>query len=215
MGIERTASRPSPRGGANWAVFFAPLAVTAVVVLGAMVFVWDSEPDPTDSRLVERLELGEVESVDEAPRFASVKEVRAAERRGLGEDTAARPAGVASNEFAGDSDDEEEDSSDVTNRTSDRKPEERRVRERTFAKFPFMASALERIRQRRAGVGDVGPEDNKTSSEASQDGDIDSAPEGNAPDDSAPEGNAQDVRAQDGNEQDAAAWQGAAGSSAQ
>lgn len=85
--MEKTASRSPPGGGANWAVFFAPLAVTAVVILGAMIFVWVSDPEPADRPEVETVDLRELEPVPESARLAAVPTTRQFEN-GLDEDAA-------------------------------------------------------------------------------------------------------------------------------
>lgn len=85
--MERAASRPPPGGGANWAVFFAPLAVTGVVILGALIFVWVSDPEPADRPEVETVDLRELEPVPESARLSAVPTTRQFES-GLDEDSA-------------------------------------------------------------------------------------------------------------------------------
>jgi hypothetical protein len=70
--MERAASRPPPGGGANWAVFFAPLAVTGVVILGALIFVWVSDPEPVERPEVESVDLSERGSAPDSSGFSAV-----------------------------------------------------------------------------------------------------------------------------------------------
>lgn len=70
--MERTASRPPAGGGANWAVFFAPLAVTGVVILGALIFVWVSDPEPADRPEIETVDLRELKPVPEQVSLSAV-----------------------------------------------------------------------------------------------------------------------------------------------
>lgn len=61
-------------------MFFAPLGVTGVVILGALVFVWTSEPEPVDRPEVERVDLSQRDPVPEVPRLSSVPTTRQFER---------------------------------------------------------------------------------------------------------------------------------------
>lgn len=172
--MERTTSRPPSGGRANWAIFFAPLAATGVVIVGAMIFFWVSDSEPADRPAVERVDLRELEPAEGSIPLSSVNEAGEVEqgeraeksvtleRLGARRALAAAPpaseggpsevAAPSSADEGEDLEDGDEDFADTSERV-ERTPEQRQAAKarlmESIQSVPFMAPIMDRLRERR------------------------------------------------------------------
>lgn len=143
-------------------MFFAPLAVTGVVIVGALAFVWASDPEPAERPEVERVDLSEREPAPESPRLSSVPTTRQFEGEEASRPARATAAGRVFSASPSDVapvaevEDDYDDDEDIVDMTSDREytPEERREAKAGLVgavrKVPFMAPMMKHLEPKEA-----------------------------------------------------------------